>query len=87
MSADLLASRSPWPPRSGSGMPPTRITSAAVGSLIAGDGADAGPARRLGAWWGMGHAAVLLAVGIPLIAFVASIRDGRNPPQSAPSGF
>jgi high-affinity nickel permease len=41
----------------------------AVTSLVAADDGDTRAATRLGAWWGLGHATVLLAVGIPLIAF------------------
>jgi high-affinity nickel permease len=41
----------------------------AVTSLVAADGGDTRRATRLGAWWGLGHAAALLAIGIPLIAF------------------
>jgi ABC-type nickel/cobalt efflux system permease component RcnA len=40
----------------------------AVTSLVAADGGDARAAMRLGAWWGLGHAATLVALGIPLIA-------------------
>lgn len=39
----------------------------AVTSLVAADGGDTRAARKLGAWWGAGHAAVLLAIGLPLI--------------------
>src|SRR5919202_4304274 len=39
----------------------------AVTSLVAADGGDTRKAARLGAWWGAGHAGVLLAVGLPLI--------------------
>lgn len=39
----------------------------AVTSLVAADGGDARRAARLGAWWGAGHGAVLLLVGLPLI--------------------
>jgi ABC-type nickel/cobalt efflux system permease component RcnA len=39
----------------------------ATTSLVAADGGDARGAVRLGAWWGLGHAAVLLAIGLPLI--------------------
>jgi len=39
----------------------------AVTSLVAADGGDARGAARLGAWWGIGHAAALLALGLPLI--------------------
>jgi high-affinity nickel permease len=41
----------------------------AVTSLVAADDGDTRRAARLGAWWGLGHAAALLAIGIPLIAF------------------
>jgi hypothetical protein len=40
----------------------------AVGSLVAADHGDVRAAIRLGAWWGVGHAATLLVVGLPLIA-------------------
>jgi hypothetical protein len=39
----------------------------ATTSLVAADGGDTRGAVRLGAWWGVGHAAVLLALGLPLI--------------------
>jgi ABC-type nickel/cobalt efflux system permease component RcnA len=39
----------------------------AVTSLVAADGGDTRRAARLGAFWGAGHGAVLLAVGIPLV--------------------
>jgi ABC-type nickel/cobalt efflux system permease component RcnA len=41
----------------------------AVTSLVAAEDGDTRQAARLGAWWGIGHAAALLALGIPLIAF------------------
>ena len=41
----------------------------AVTSLVAADDGDTRGAARLGAWWGVGHAAALIALGIPLIAF------------------
>jgi ABC-type nickel/cobalt efflux system permease component RcnA len=40
----------------------------AVTSLVAADDGDLRGAARLGAWWGLGHALTLLAVGLPLIA-------------------
>ena len=40
----------------------------AVTSLVAADEADTRAAARLGAWWGVGHAATLLVIGVPLIA-------------------
>jgi ABC-type nickel/cobalt efflux system permease component RcnA len=40
----------------------------AVSSLVAADDGDVRAATRLGAWWGVGHAVTLLAVGLPLIA-------------------
>lgn len=45
----------------------------AVTSLVAADGGDARGAARLGAWWGLGHAAALLALGIPLILFKSKL--------------
>lgn len=45
----------------------------AVTSLVAGDGAGRGDAARLGAWWGVGHAATLLAIGMPLIVFKSEL--------------
>jgi ABC-type nickel/cobalt efflux system permease component RcnA len=45
----------------------------AVTSLVAADGGDARGAARLGAWWGLGHAGALLALGIPLIAFKSKL--------------
>jgi len=47
----------------------------AVTSLIASDNGDVRGATRLGAWWGLGHAGTLLAVGLPLIAL-----KGELPP-------
>jgi high-affinity nickel permease len=41
----------------------------AVTSFVAADGGDTRRAARLGAWWGAGHASVLLLIGVPLIAF------------------
>ena len=39
----------------------------AVTSLVASDDADHRDAARMGAWWGLGHAMMLLAIGLPLI--------------------
>lgn len=39
----------------------------AVTSLVAADGGNTRQAARLGAWWGAGHAGMLLALGLPLI--------------------
>jgi ABC-type nickel/cobalt efflux system permease component RcnA len=41
----------------------------AVTSLVAADDGDTRRAARLGAWWGVGHAAALVTVGVPLIVF------------------
>jgi high-affinity nickel permease len=41
----------------------------AVTSLIAAEDGDTRKAAGLGAWWGAGHAAALVAIGVPLIAF------------------
>jgi High-affinity nickel-transport protein len=48
----------------------------AVTSLVAADGGDTRRAARLGAWWGLGHAGALLAIGIPLIAFKTELPPG-----------
>src|SRR5262249_49491829 len=45
----------------------------AVTSLVAVDGGDVRGATRLGAWWGAGHAAALLVIGIPLIILKSSL--------------
>ena len=45
----------------------------AVTSLVASDHADSRRAVTLGAWWGLGHAAMLLAIGLPLIAFKSEL--------------
>lgn len=45
----------------------------AVTSLVAVDGGDVRGAARLGAWWGIGHAAALVALGVPLIVFKSSL--------------
>lgn len=39
----------------------------AVTSLVAAEDGDHRDAARLGGWWGLGHAAMLLAIGLPLI--------------------
>jgi ABC-type nickel/cobalt efflux system permease component RcnA len=41
----------------------------AVTSLVASDEGETRSAAKLGAWWGFGHAAMLVALGIPLIVF------------------
>jgi ABC-type nickel/cobalt efflux system permease component RcnA len=40
---------------------------------VAAEDGDARSAARLGAWWGAGHAASLVAVGVPLIVFKAAL--------------
>jgi hypothetical protein len=45
----------------------------AVTSLVAAEDGDTHQAARLGAWWGVGHAAALLVLGVPLIAFKAEL--------------
>jgi len=47
----------------------------AVTSLVAADDGDTRKAARLGAWWGVGHAAALLVIGVPLIAFKTQLPD------------
>jgi high-affinity nickel permease len=48
----------------------------AVTSLVAADDGDARAAARVGAWWGAGHAGVLLVVGLPLIFFKSALPEG-----------
>jgi hypothetical protein len=45
----------------------------AVTSLVASDRNHPGSAVRLGAWWGLGHAVVLLLAGLPLIALKSDL--------------
>ena len=45
----------------------------AVTSLVAADDGGTRSATRLGAWWGLGHAAILVALGVPLIAFKSAL--------------
>jgi high-affinity nickel permease len=45
----------------------------AVTSLVALDGGDVRRGVRLGWWWGAGHAATLVLVGLPLIALKADL--------------
>jgi high-affinity nickel permease len=45
----------------------------AVTSLVAVDQGDVRGAARLGAWWGMGHAAALVGIGVPLILFKSEL--------------
>jgi ABC-type nickel/cobalt efflux system permease component RcnA len=45
----------------------------AVTSLVVADGRGTRGAARLGAWWGLGHALMLIAIGVPLIAFKAEL--------------
>ena len=45
----------------------------AVTSLVAVDGGEVRGAARLGAWWGAGHAMILLAIGLPLIFFKSAL--------------
>jgi ABC-type nickel/cobalt efflux system permease component RcnA len=45
----------------------------AVTSLLASEDGDHRDAARLGAWWGLGHAATLLAIGLPLIFFKSEL--------------
>ena len=41
----------------------------AVTSLVTADGGNSRRAARLGAFWGLGHGSVLIAMGLPLIFF------------------
>jgi ABC-type nickel/cobalt efflux system permease component RcnA len=45
----------------------------AVTSLVAAEDGNSRAAARLGAWWGAGHAAALMILGVPLIAFKAKL--------------
>jgi ABC-type nickel/cobalt efflux system permease component RcnA len=45
----------------------------AVSSLVAADDGDVHAATRLGAWWGLGHAATLIVLGVPLIVFKSAM--------------
>jgi ABC-type nickel/cobalt efflux system permease component RcnA len=45
----------------------------AVTSLVASEDAGHRQAARLGAWWGAGHAATLLVIGLPLIALKSEL--------------
>ncbi len=45
----------------------------AVTSLVAAEDGDTRKAARLGAWWGAGHASVLLVLGLPLIFLKGSL--------------
>ena len=45
----------------------------AVTSLLARDDSDVRSAAGIGAWWGLGHAATLVLIGIPLIAFKSEL--------------
>jgi ABC-type nickel/cobalt efflux system permease component RcnA len=47
----------------------------AVTSLVAAEDGDVRAATRLGAWWGLGHATTLLAVGLPLIALKGELPE------------
>jgi len=45
----------------------------AVSSLVAAEDGDSRAAVRVGAYWGLGHALILLAIGLPLIALRAEL--------------
>jgi high-affinity nickel permease len=45
----------------------------AVTSLVAADRGDTRRAAQLGAWWGLGHGAMLIAIGLPLILFKSEL--------------
>jgi high-affinity nickel-transport protein len=45
----------------------------AVTSLVAADDGGTRGATRLGAWWGLGHAATLILLGAPLIVFKSAV--------------
>jgi ABC-type nickel/cobalt efflux system permease component RcnA len=45
----------------------------AITSLVAADEGGTRGATRLGAWWGLGHAATLVLLGMPLIMFKSAL--------------
>lgn len=45
----------------------------AVTSLVAADDGGTRRATRLGVWWGLGHASMLIGIGIPLIVFKSAM--------------
>lgn len=45
----------------------------AVTSLVAADGGETRSAARLGGWWGAGHAAALVVIGLPLILLKSAL--------------
>ena len=45
----------------------------AVTSLVVRDDGGVGRAARIGTWWGVGHAATLVAIGVPLVVLRASM--------------
>ena len=45
----------------------------AVTSLVASEDSDSREAARLGTYWGLGHAAMLLVIGLPLIFFKSEL--------------
>jgi high-affinity nickel permease len=47
----------------------------AVTSLVAAEDGDTRRATRLGAWWGAGHAGMLLLIGLPLIFLKSRLPD------------
>ncbi len=46
---------------------------AAVTALVADRGRDVRAGARIGAWWGIGHAVVLLGLGMPLVLLEATL--------------
>ena len=66
----------------------------AVTSLVAAEDGDSRKAAQLGAWWGLGHAGVLLVIGLPLIFFKSASaelaggrgREGRGRGHPRPGG-
>src|SRR5215218_1125705 len=45
----------------------------AVTSLVAADDGNPRRAARIGVWWGIGHGATLLAIGLPLIVLKSAL--------------
>ena len=59
----------------------------AVTSLVASDDADSRRAVHLGAWWGLGHATMLLTIGLPLIIFKSELPSWLETGAETAVGF
>ena len=60
----------------------------AVTSLVAAEDGDTRKAASLGAWWGVGHATSLLALGVPADRVQGTaVRVGSRPARRRPSAW